>query len=162
MTKKDKDTKKKLTYSELEHYAKRIQADFENYKRRAQEDKAEFSRYANTDLILQILPVLDNFQLAVRHLPKELEDNAWVTGVRHIEAQLEQILQSEGVSAIPTINEKFDPYQHEAVQEVESEKPPGIITEEAQRGYHLNDKVIRHAKVIVSAGHKGKVKSEKL
>lgn len=148
MTKKE--DKKKLTYAELEHYAKRLQADFENYKRRTQEDKAQFSLYANTDLILQILPVLDNFRLAVRHLPKELVENNWVAGVRHIETQLEQILQAEGVSPIPTIGESFDPHQHEAVEEVESEKPPGEITEEVQRGYRLQDKVIRHAKVKVS------------
>lgn len=148
MTKKE--GKKKLTYIELEHYAKRLQADFENYKRRTQEEKAEFSRYANTDLILQILPVLDNFRLAVRHLTKELEENNWVTGIRHIETQLEQVLQSEGVDTIPTIGEKFDPHLHEAVEEVESEKPPGEITEEVQRGYRLQNKIIRHAKVKVS------------
>lgn len=149
-----KDDKKKLTYNELEHYAKRIQADFENYKRRSQEDKAEFSKYANTDLILQILPVLDNFRLAVHHLPKDLEDHPWVAGVRHIEAQLEQILCSEGVARIETVGETFDPRLHEAIEEVVSEKPPGEITEEVQRGYRLQDRVIRPAKVKVSTDKK--------
>jgi molecular chaperone GrpE len=148
-----KESKKKLTYEELEHYAKRIQADFENYKRRTQEDRAEFSRYANADLILQILPVMDNFRLSVQHLPKELEDNTWVAGVRHIETQMEQILQGEGVSAIRAVGEKFDPALHEAIEEVAAEKPPGEITEEIQRGYHLQGKVIRHAKVKVSKGN---------
>lgn len=145
-----KETKKKLTYEELEHYAKRIQADFENYKRRAQEDRADLVRYANTDLILQILPVLDNFRLAVKHLPKDLEDHAWVAGIRHIETQLEQILQGEGVDTIPTIGQQFDPALHEAIEEIESKKPPGEIVEEIQAGYRLQNKVIRHAKVKVA------------
>lgn len=150
MTKKE--TKKKISYEELEHYAKRIQADFENYKRRTQEDRAEFSQYANTDLLLQILPVLDNFRLATQHLPKELENNNWVIGIQHIESQLEQVLHGEGIQEIKTIGEKFDPNLHEAIEEVESEKPPGEIVAEVRRGYLLNDKVIRHSKVTVSRG----------
>jgi molecular chaperone GrpE len=149
MTKKE--NKKKPTYVELENYAKRLQADFENYKKRTQKDRAEYAQFANTDLILQILPVMDNFRLAVHHLPKELQDNTWVAGVRHIETQLEHILRSEGVESIETVGHQFDPYLHEAIEEVESEKPPGEIVEEVQHGYSLAAKVIRPAKVKVSA-----------
>jgi molecular chaperone GrpE len=160
MSKKDSKVKK-MSYAELEHYTKRIQADFENLKKRSTNERIEYSRYANTDLILQILPVLDNFRLAVKHLPRELEENAWVAGVRHIEAQLKQILQGEGVVEIESIGEQFDPNLHEAIEEIESEKPPGEIVEEIQRGYSLNDKVIRHSKVKVSADHKRPKKENK-
>lgn len=149
MSKKDSKPKK-ISYDELENYAKRLQADFENYKKRTQIEKEAYSRYANTDLILQILPVLDNFQLAIKHLPEKLKEDPWVLGVKHIETQLEQILLSEGLTKIPTTNEKFDPNIHEAVEEVESEKPPGTITHETQTGYQLNGKIIRHSKVKVS------------
>lgn len=150
MSKKESKPKK-MTYAELEHYAKRMQADFENYKKRTQTEKSEFARYANTDLILQILPVLDNFRLAVKHLPEDLAENDWVAGIRHIESQLEQILSSEGVETITADGSQFDPNVHEAVEEVASDKPPGEIVEEIRRGYRLNGKVIRPAKVKVAA-----------
>ncbi len=147
---------KKLTYAELEHYAKRLQADFENFKKRSQTERFENARFANTDLILQILPVLDNFRIAVHHLPDDLAEHPWVTGVRHIETQLEQILAAEGVTEIKTDGEMFDPMLHDAMAETESEKPPGTIVTESQKGYRLNDRVIRHAKVIVAKDKKDK------
>jgi len=152
VTKQKKTTKLTAGEKELQNLLKRVQADFENYKKRAHREKEEFVRYANSDLILQLLPILDNFQLAIKHLPKELEGNSWVEGIRHIETQFEQILKSEGVTKIPTYNEKYDPYLHEAVEEVISKKPRGEITEEVLTGYKLKDKVIRHSKVKVSQG----------
>lgn len=151
MPKKSKPVTSKVRKNdELENLLKRVQADFENYRKRTQKDQEDYTKYAKADLILQILPVLDNFRLAIIHLPKELEQNAWVTGVRHIETQLEQILQGEGVQEIETIGKQFDHKFHEAVEEVESEKPPGEIVEEVTKGYLLLDKVIRHAKVKVA------------
>lgn len=130
--------------------AQRIQADFENYKKRTQKEKEEFANYANTDLILQILPILDNFRLATKHLPQDLKDNNWAQGVLQIEKQLEQIIKDMGLEEIKSVGEKFDSNSHDAVEEVESEEEKGIITEEVQKGYKLKDKIIRHAKVKVS------------
>jgi len=135
---------------ELENLCMRVQADFENYKKRSQKEREDFSRYANTDLILQILPIVDNFQLATKHLPADIAENNWVKGVLQIEKQLEQVLVAEGVTAIDSIGNKFDPYLHEAIEEVPSERPEGEIIEEVTRGYRLNDKIIRHAKVKVA------------
>lgn len=140
----------KRNAKELENLCMRVQADFENYKKRSQKEREDFSKYANTDLILQILPIIDNFQLATKHLPVEIKDNNWVKGVLQIEKQLEQVLVAEGVTAIEAIGKQFDPYLHEAIEEVPSERPEGEIVEEATRGYRLNDKIIRHAKVIVA------------
>lgn len=141
---------KKPDAKELEALCKRIQADFENYKKRSQKEREEFSKYANVDLILQILPIMDNFQLATKHLPKELKDDNWAQGVLQIEKQFEQVLTAEGIEEIRSIGVQFDPYLHEGIEEVVSAKPKGEVTEEILRGYKLNDKVIRHAKVKVS------------
>ena len=146
-----KDPKKEL--AEAKNLLLRVQADFENFRKRTQNEKEEFSRYANTDLVLRILPVLDNFKLALAHQPKELKENSWAQGIWHIERQLEQILADEGVQKIPTEGQKFDPNLHEAVEEVVSDAPPHQIVEEILAGYILGDKVIRHAKVKVSSGN---------
>jgi molecular chaperone GrpE len=162
---KEKELKqkvKKITaedYLALENALIRLQADFENYRRRTQKEKEEFGTYLNTDLILRMIPVMDNFQLALRHLPKEFEGNAWAQGIFHIERQLEQILADEGVQRIPTIGQKFDPHLHEAIEEVTSESPPHTIVEEMSNGYKLKDRVIRPAKVKVSKGN-GKIQTE--
>lgn len=147
----DKVRAKKET-GELKSLLQRVQADFENYKKRTQKEREEFTKYANTDMILRILPVLDNFKLALSHQPKELKGDGWVEGIWHIERQLEQILTDEGVKKIPTEGQKFDPNLHEAVEEVASEGPPHQIVEEVLAGYMLGDKIIRHAKVKVSSG----------
>ena len=144
----------KTNLKELEDLCKRIQADFENYKKRSQKEREEFSKYVNLDLILQIIPIMDNFQLATKHLPKELKDNNWAQGVLHIEKQFEQVLSGEGVEAIQSLGEQFNPHLHEAIEEVASAKPKGEIIEEILKGYKLNDKIIRHAKVKVSKGEK--------
>lgn len=136
--------------SELKDQLLRVQADFDNYRKRTQKEREEFGQYLNTDLILRLIPTLDNFQLALKHLPKELENDNWVQGIWHIEKQLEQTLADEGVQKIPTQGQNFDHNLHEAIEEVESDLPEGQITEEILSGYKLKDKVIRHAKVRVS------------
>jgi molecular chaperone GrpE len=150
--KKIKVDKKSEELAELKGLLLRTQADFDNYRKRTQKEKEEFGTYLNTDLILRIIPVMDNFQLALKHLPKELEGNGWVSGIFHIERQLEQILSDEGVQKIATTGLLFDPHSHEALEEVESDLPEHTITEELLAGYRLKDRVIRPAKVKVSRG----------
>lgn len=137
---------------ELTELLKRVQADFDNFRKRTQKEKEDLGRYLNMDLILRVLPIMDNFKLALKHLPKELESNEWVHGVWHIEKQLEQILNEEGISEIETDGKKFDPSNHEALEEVESDTLEGTITETISAGYKMGDKIIRPAKVKVSKG----------
>lgn len=137
---------------ELTSLLKRVQADFDNFRKRTQKEKEDFGKYLNMDLILRILPVMDNFKLALRHLPKDLESNEWVHGIWHIEKQLEQILNDEGVTEIETTGKKFDPSFHEALEEVASEEPPETIIETITNGYMMGDKLIRPAKVKISKG----------
>lgn len=158
MPKKEKKEQEKL--AEIQELLKRVQADFENYRKRTQKEKEEFGKFLNTDLILRIIPILDNFKLALKHLPEDLKENSWVEGIWHIERQLEQVLSDEGVTEV-IVTGKFNPHLHEAVAEVESEKPPGEITEVIQSGYQIDGKVIRHAKVKVSKGmQKSRIKNQ--
>jgi molecular chaperone GrpE len=138
--------------AELKGQMIRIQADFDNYRKRTQKEKEEFGSYLNADLILRIIPVMDNFQLALKHLPPELVGNNWAAGIFHIERQLEQILGDEGVQKIQSIGQPFDPHQHEAIEEISSELPKHTVAEEVLAGYRLKDRVVRPAKVRVSAG----------
>lgn len=115
---------------------KRERADFLNYKKEEMERIGQLVKYANEELILKLLPVLDNMCLAAEHIKDE--------GVMQIKKQFEDFLAKEGIEPIKTIGEKFDPATMEAV-EGEGE----TVAEEVQRGYTLHGKVIRPAKVKV-------------
>lgn len=152
---KDKKTREsEVKIAELTSGWQRTQADFANYKRQAEVDKTRFVKLANQDLMLEVLPVLDNFQLAAKHVPAELESNNWAIGVKQIEKQLESILESEGLKKIAAIGSEFNPHFHEAIEHLRSDKPEGEIVEEIVPGYTFDDIVIRPAKVKVSSGKK--------
>jgi len=128
----------------------RAQADFANFKRRIEQEKEDSIKFANANLILKILPVLDDFERAVASLPKELSTDPWVEGVRHIERKLRTTLEAAGLSAIKAVGEPFDPRVHEAVREDCGEQ--GVCLLEAEKGYKFLDRVIRASKVIVGNG----------
>jgi molecular chaperone GrpE len=132
----------------------RSQADFENYKKRTAQEKIDLCNNSNANLIYNILPVLDNFQLAAKHVPENLKDDNWAMGIKQIEKQLEDVLVSEGLEKIETIGTKFDPNFHEAMEHVASDKPEDEIVEEVLSGYKFNDTILRAAKVKVSSGKK--------
>jgi molecular chaperone GrpE len=135
---------------------KRCQADFENYKKRQGELQIENIKYANLALIMEILPVLDNFHASTDHVPEDQKDNAWVVGIMHIQKQLEKVLTDNGVTEIETkVGDDFNPNIHEAVHPVKSAEG-GPAKREFDRvnkiilkGYKMQDKVIRAARVIV-------------
>lgn len=128
----------------------RTQADFLNYKKQANEERASLISSANSDLIYQILPVLDNFKLAADHMPRELADNNWAQGIKQVERQLESILQNEGLERIKTVGEQFDPNLHEALEHIESDRPEDEVISEILPGYIYNSQVLRPAKVKVA------------
>jgi len=130
----------------------RTQADFQNYRRQSEEDRKKLGDNAKADVMIDILPVLDNFQLAAKHVPADLEGNNWVQGIKQIEKQLEYILSNLGLIKIETVGTKFDPYFHEAIEHVASDKPEEEIVEEVAAGYKFDGTVIRPAKVKVSSG----------
>ncbi len=119
----------------------RCRAELDNTIKRAAREKEALSRYASEKLISKLLPVLDSLDQAAKH----------VEGMEKIQQQLLDVLKTEGLEPIKAQGEKFDPYRHEALMMVESdEHDDGTVTEEVQRGYALNSRVIRFSKVLVS------------
>ena len=129
---------------------KRAQADFINYKRCAEQEKMEMGVYANTQLILSLLPVLDDFERAVDSLTPKLAKTDWVHGIRLVERKLRTVLQAQGVTPIKAVGEVFDPNLHEAVMHVSGED--GKVVRELQKGYRLHDKILRPSAVAVGNG----------
>ncbi len=155
MTKKDKNIQKEVAelqdkVNELTLGWQRTQADFVNYKKQAEEDRLRIIKCANEELLLEILPILDNFQLAAKHLPDNLTNDNWAQGIKQIEKQFENILFDFGLEKITAIGEVFNPELHEAVEEVDSDKKSGIITEEILSGYKYHDIILRPSKVKVA------------
>ena len=132
---------------ELLDRLKRLQAEFDNYKKWFQKEKIEVIKYANGELLLSLLPVLDSFDLAMKH---SNDKEKFLQGMKMIYAQLNSVLQSSGMQPIKAEGEKFDPYKHEVLMKESSEKEEGAILEEFQKGYTLHDKVLRHSKVNIS------------
>ena len=132
---------------ELTDTLKRLQAEFENYKKWNAKEKAEFAKYAHADVIAQMLPVLDSFEIALKNTN---DKDKFIEGMKIVYAQFRSMLEAEGLRPIKATGEKFDPYRHEVLMKEESDKPEETILEEFQKGYMLNDKVLRHSKVKVS------------
>jgi molecular chaperone GrpE len=130
----------------------RTQADFVNYKRRTEQEKEEIGKFANSMLVINLLPALDDLERAFTSITDQLTEVSWVDGIRLIERKLRGILEAQGLSPIQALGEPFDPNLHEAV--MQSEGKEGIVVEELQKGYKFQDRVIRPARVIVGSGEK--------
>ncbi len=127
----------------------RERADAVNLRRRHEEEIANLRGHVKANVIAELLPVIDNFERALRHVPKNLAHDDYIKGVQAVVKQFEQTLQQMGVERIKTVGEHFDPHLHEAVSMEEGEGQHEIITEELQPGYKLGDEIIRHAVVKV-------------
>ena len=139
--------------AEMKELAQRTQANFENYRKQMEKRMEDFQKIVGKQIILQLLPIIDNFELTIKNSSAEKEH--LLNAIELIYAQMNTLLENNGITAIETENKEFDRYLHEALMKVESEKPENTIVEELQRGFTLNGQVIRHAKVKISAG-KGK------
>lgn len=140
-------------YGDLKNITQKIQADFENYRKQTEKRMIEIREMANRDLILQLLPVLDNFELALKNVCAD--SDSFIQGVELIYSQLFSLLETNNIQMIKTENKTFDPYYHEALIKVDSELPENTIVEELQKGFILHGKVIRNARVKISNGKKG-------
>jgi len=129
----------------------RERADFLNYKKDELKRIEEILKYADTALILKILPILDNFEIAEKKLPEDLKKDENVRGLLQIKTQIKDVLKTQGIEEIESLGKKFDPNFHEVVGEIEAkDKESGVILEEVQKGYLQHGKVIRPAKVKIS------------
>ena len=129
---------------------KRTAADFENFKKRKEGESAELIHFAKEVTVVKMLPTLESLEEALKHAPEDKQFQEWSDGVVKIVQQLEKVLLELGVEKIESMGQKFDHTLHEAVEHVDSQEDPGIVIEEVQKGYKLNDKVIRHSKVRVA------------
>ena len=136
----------------------RTQADFVNYKRRSEQEKEETTTFANSVLVLGLLPVLDDLERALEAIPAEPTEASWVDGIRLIERKLHSTLEAQGLAEIEALGQPFDPNIHEAVMQENGEE--GIATKEFEKGYTFRGRVIRPSKVAVGSGEKEITKEE--
>jgi molecular chaperone GrpE len=135
--------------AELTDALQRERADVMNVRRRHEEQVAGLKNVVKANVVRDLLPVVDNFERALKHVPKELEGNDYIKGVGGVVAQFEKTLADMGVERIKTVGEPFDPKYHEAVSMEEGDGTTEVVSEELQAGYTLGDEVIRHAMVRV-------------
>lgn len=129
----------------------RTKADYLNARKDEIEKIKTIIKGANEELVLKILPVLDNLELAEKNLPKDLKEEDFTKGIVQIKKQFLDILKQEGVEEIKAMGEKFDPNFHDVIEEIEKKDiSSGIIIEEIKKGYTLNGRVIRPSKVRVA------------
>jgi molecular chaperone GrpE len=126
-------------------------AEFENYKRRVENDIGERIRFANEDLIYEILPVVDDFERSLKSAKTHTQFEVFYQGVDLIYQKLLKILAAQGVQPFESVGKQFDTAYHDALMQMPKKGvPPHTVIEEVEKGYLYHDKVLRHAKVIVS------------
>ncbi|MFY9726249.1 MAG: nucleotide exchange factor GrpE [Bryobacteraceae bacterium] len=134
--------------AELEDRMLRLRAEFDNARRRGDRERSEFLQFAAMDLIMQLLPVVDNFE---RALKVETADSDYAKGIELIYQRLVETLKKIGLEPIDTAGQKFDPNLHQAVDRVETEEAEDMaILSEYQRGYKFKGKLLRPAMVKVA------------
>lgn len=172
----------KAELSSLNEKMLRIAAEYENFRKRTMKEKEELAANAKAQMLLKIIPMYEEVELAAKEAENAVKnankaesaekgglaanaagnskENAIAAGVKMLAAKFGKMLSDEGVTRMEVFGKKFDPYLHDVVSHVESEKPLGEIVQIVQNGYNLNGKVLRHAVVIVSNGKKEEKKNE--
>ena len=147
-----KDTNEwKQKFEEVNDKYLRLYAEFDNYKKRTIKERIDLSRTANAEVITALLPVLDDFNRAMRQMESSHDLKALADGVKLIQQKINGILENKGLKQMKSQGEIFNPELHDAIAEIPApdESMKGKIMDETEPGYYLNDKIIRHAKVVV-------------
>lgn len=149
--KSKKDNKLQKQVEDLTLDLQRTRADFENYRKRSDLEKDQARDNGKNSVVMQLLPVIDNIDRAVGHMPKELEDNIWAQGVVSVSKSLEKMLGGLNLQKIEAnVGDEFNPDMHDAVQfDEESTGDKEVVAEQLLAGYMLNGQPIRHAMVKV-------------
>lgn len=148
-------SKNKEEYNVLWDRYVRLQAEFDNYRKRSCKERAEFVKFANEGLIIELVGILDNFERGIKAAEFKKDFDLLHQGVEMISKQFRDLLEAKGLNRVESVDKKFDPHSHEAVEVIESEdSQDDMIVEELQPGYLLNGRVIRPAKVKVSKSKK--------
>jgi molecular chaperone GrpE len=126
-------------------------ADFDNFKKRSEAESAAVFKYAKADIIQELLPVIDDFERSLKLAKDRRESEAFAKGVELIYQKLTKFLQSQGVREIESLGKEFDVHYHDALLQVpRNDVPSHVVIEVVDKGYTLDDRVLRHAKVVVS------------
>jgi molecular chaperone GrpE len=130
----------------------RLQADFDNFRKRQTRERAEWILRANEDLFLEILPVLDHYEMGLKSAEEHQTDCSVTEGFKMVYNQLLDVLKKSNVEPIDAVGKPFDPHHHEALTHMPSDEPAETVVQEVRRGYMMGDKLLRAAQVIVSSG----------
>lgn len=130
----------------------RLKADFDNFRKRQTRERAEWIVRANEDLFLELLPVLDHYEMGLKSAEEHQTDNSVTEGFKMVYNQLMDLLEKFNVTPVEAIGEAFNPHRHEALTHMPSDKPSETVIEQIRRGYMLGDKLLRAAQVVVSSG----------
>jgi len=129
----------------------RAHAEFENIRRRLEKEKADFTKYANEGLVFELLPIIDNLEIAEKYIKEAKDFNAVREGVDMIQSQIQKFLKDIGLERLSTVGAKFDPHLHDPIETEESnDKDDGIIVAELKPGYNFNGKLLRPASVRIN------------
>lgn len=146
----EKLAEKSAQYEDIFAQFQRLQADFSNHKKRAQKEKSEIYLYANEKIALDLLNIIDNLERAIQSQTDADKDNSLLEGVNLVYKQLIDTLVKHGVEEIESLGKPFDMNLHYAVMQEESEEESNHVIDVLQKGYKINDKVLRPAMVKVS------------
>ena len=139
--------KQYLEMKNSEENWKRALADFENFKKRTEKSNSEFRKFCLEGFVLELLPVLDNFEMAISHVPEGQEGNSWVTGIEHIRNQLLKALEDQGVKEVPVeIGDEVNEQIHHVVSG-KAKKGKGNVMKVLKKGYKIEEKIIRPANI---------------
>ncbi len=149
--------KEEILKEELDDYKDkylRLYSEFENFRRRTNKEKLEMISTANEKLLAEVLPVLDDFERAEKTLEEKNDLESHVKGMDLIHQKLRSTLNTKGVKKMDALEQDFDPELHEAITQipVDNKKMIGKVVDVIEEGYYLNEKVLRHAKVVVGKG----------
>lgn len=141
----------KTELEEMRNKYLRLYAEFDNFKKRTVKEKIEFSKRAGQDVLLALLPVLDDFDRAKQNADDPDNEEYFSEGVQLVYNKLHQVLKNQGLTAMDTEDRTFNPELHDAIADVpvEEEEQKGKIIDFIEKGYLLNDRILRHAKVVV-------------
>ena len=162
--KSSKEAKIEISQKELEELRKKaeerddfqdkwlkVHAEYENTRKRMEREKANHMKFANEDLILQLFPIVDNFDMALTAMEKAKDKAAVMDGIKLVQKEFHRIIEENGIEKIKTVGEQFDPNFHEAVGVIETdEHPDDTVLEEVRAGYTLNKRLLRPAQVRVA------------
>jgi molecular chaperone GrpE len=149
LTQKLADAGKQIEY--YKDLLLRKSADFDNFKKRSENEATSLVKYAKADVITDLLPIVDDFERSMKLSKDRRESEAFLKGVELIHQKLLRFLETQGVRPLESLGKEFDVHYHDALLQVpRNDVPPHTVIEEVEKGYMLDDRIIRHAKVVVS------------